>query len=265
MNTKQPEATNNESSTKRVSLDKEFVKDELKSKLRNESSPLVLQQLLSFDAKLLDYFILEQLLEDESLLLKLFTLEMTNACFDDNGSEEMRENYVKEIQKWELCRESALELVFTRLYSLHKDQKDLFFNCFLVVSSRVFQLGSLSLLTKLKATTFYADLQHETRHTESPASVSKIEKISIKNFYSKSSISITKLATGVTHTTSVAQSNQLEIDACLNEQFDLHLQLITKYMLSNVNKLANNFIKSPKCFETITYNQEIGKISLQVL
>ena len=183
-----------------------------------------------------------------------------NVRLDDDGSEEMRANYAKEIQKWEVCRETALDLMFSRLYVINKEQKDLFFNSFLIVSSRVFELGSVSLLTKLKATSYYIDLQQETRHTESPASTSKMEKISIKSFYSKSSISITKLATGVTHTASVANSNQAEVDACLNEQFDVHLQIITKYMLSNTNKLANNFINPPKCFESIMSSENFGKI-----
>ena len=129
--------------------------------------------------------------------------------------------------------------MFTRLYTTSdKEQKDIFFNCFLIVSSRIFELGSVSRLNKLKTTSFYIDLQQETRHAESAMVASIMKKIAIKSFYSKSSISITKSATGVTYTASVAESNQAEVDACLNEQFDVHFQILTKYMLKNVNKLA---------------------------
>ena len=247
--------------SRRLTLDTSFVQEELVSKLHHESSPLVLRQLLAIDVKiLLDYVKLEKLLTDDTLLLKLFkntldtslTTTITSVTNDDGSVGEMWANFARENQKWDECREASLDLVFTRLYTASgKEQKDLFFNCFLIVSSRIFELGSVSLLNKLKTTSYYIDLQQETRHAESATVASKMEKISIKSFYSKSSISITKLATGVTHTASVAESNQAEVDACLNEQFDVHLQILTKYMLSNANKLANNSIKAPKCFEAI--------------
>jgi hypothetical protein len=235
-------------------LDTLFVQEVLVNKLHHESSPLVLQQLYAIDVKiLLDYVKLEQLLTDDTLLLKLFKNTLDTSLNDD-----MWANFARENKKWEECRECSLDLIFTRLYTSSgggKEQKDLFdfffFNCFLIVSSRLFELGSVSLLNKLKTTLYYIDLQQETRHAESAMVASKMEKISIKSFYSKSSISITKLATGVTHTASVADANQAEVDACLNEQFDVHLQILTKYMLSNANKLANNSIKAPKCFEAI--------------
>ena len=50
-----------------------------------------------------------------------------------------------------------------------------------------------------------------------------------------------KWYTGDVHTASVAEPNQAEVRARVqNEKFDVHLQVLTKNMLSNVNKLANN-------------------------
>ena len=192
--------SDNQKVSTRLHVDKEFIRGEVDTKLLHESSPVVIQSVLNFGVKLLDYFTLEQLLEDERYLLKLFTLDLSQVKLDDD-SDEMRHNFRSENRKWEECRETALELIFSGLYSKYKDNKDIFFNCFLVMASRIFELNSTNLLGKLKSTQYYADLLTETRTLES-----RLDKIPIKSFYSKSSISVTKLATGVT-TTCVVGSN----------------------------------------------------------
>ena len=228
-----------------INLDKEFIQNQLELKFLNEKSPLVYQNVVEFELKLVDYFKLEQLIENESYLLKLFSLEIFEEQVSLNDlSDEMKQSFSRQNQKWEECRMSALELIFNSLYKLNTDKKDLFFNCFLIISSRLFESGLSSLIKKLKSTVYYSDLQTET-HTTEPAS--------IKKFYSPtstSSISITKISTGVTMSSQVAKLSNGHSDDGLNELFEAFLQISAKYMLANPNKL-NNLIKSPKCFDQI--------------
>lgn len=227
----------------------------------------VLESLLKFDLKLTDYFTVEDLLENSSYLLKLFSLDIaTSADIDLNdNSKEMLDYLDKHNNNFMPCRMQAIDLIFNNLYKKHcvetscSNQKDIFFNCFLIVITRIFELKSIELLNYLKKSKFFADIQHETHSNETENTTSP-RNTPVKKFYSSSSISLTNISTGTVQTsrliTDAKSSDQLENDiAMLNELFDQYLQICVKFMLSN--KQTDKLIKHPQCFENLNNNCQL--------
>ncbi len=130
--------------------------------------------------------------------------------------------------------------------------KDRFFNCFVTVMTRLFELASVDLLNHLKKTKFYSDIQYETHTSETGTDTTS------KKFYSSSSISLTNLSTGTVQTsrlvtaTSTSNSqltNTINTNMLLNDIFDQYLQICVKFMLSNKQK--DKLIRHPKCFDNL--------------
>ncbi len=253
-------------------IDADFIRDELRLKLSQDPSPLVLKSILSFNVKLLDYLTLDELLLnnpfntenknsfDESILLKYFKMNRMDASDEAKSSDEIKEFYAIDNAKWFDCRNSISNLIFNDIYKIYaaKDeehnQRDLFFNTYLIINSNLFELGEQKLIERSKKTQFYADLENDA-HSDpnNPAIGGK------KSFYpNKSSISITKLPEKFTNghgKSKASSSNETDDDESsgeLNELFEQFVQSAVKYLLSNSNKAGNNNIKKPNCFEKLS-------------
>ena len=213
--------------------------------------------------KLTDYFTVDDLLENNDYLLKLFNNDMiiTSDIDINDNSQEMLDFIEKQNKSFMPSRIQAIDLIFNNLYKKHctieTNQKDTFFNCFLTVITRLFELKSVELLNHLKKSKFYADIQHDTHSNEAEALSPK--NTPVKKFYSSSSISLTNISTGTVQTSRLVtgkSNDQLENDiAMLNELFDQYLQICVKFMLSN--KQTEKLIKHPRCFESLNKNCQL--------
>jgi hypothetical protein len=264
---------NGAASKSKKPIDAEFIRDELRFKLSQDPSPLVLKSILGFNVKLLDYLTLEELLLnnatdssenktsfDESILLKFFKMNRLDASSDETkSSDEVKEFYACDNAKWFECRNAITNFIFNDVYKIYaaKDdehnQKDLFFNTYLIINSSLFELGEVKLIERFRNTQFYADMQTDV-HSDS----NNLAAGGKKSFYpNKSSISITKLPEKFTNgsnknNTSASENGDDEYAFNeLNELFEQFLQSAVKYLLSNSNKAGNNFIKKPNCFEKL--------------
>jgi hypothetical protein len=237
---------------KLVNLDQEFIKDQIESKLKNESSSLVWESILKFDLKLVDYLSVERLIEDESLILRLFSCDIISNDIDLNDdSTEMIDFYHEQNALWLVSRKLALDFLFTNLFKkYYQDNKELFFNSYIIVINKLFEIKSTYLLKHIKKTSIFVDLFQKNIANE-VVDISSSASHTVKKFYT-SSISVTKLSTGITQTTRLVNENSnndesIDGDDLLNELFDQFISATVKYIISN--KQTNNSISEPKCFE----------------
>jgi hypothetical protein len=288
-------------SPKKKNVDIEFVKEQLRSKLTHESSPLVIRTILNFKSKLLDYLSIEQLLVpsstetdlSNSLLLKFFKVNLVDRNQEDdeamkdndglNKDQDVRQYYLHENEKWSQCRDSIIELIFTEFYRLHTGlnengyssnhntyKKSLFFDTFLLLNSCLYELGDLNLLKRLKETQFYKDLEAENSNdmlTNTPSNSAAPNK---KSFYSKSSITVTKLASksnNINSDTDLDTDSPLYVE--LDEMFEKFLQLSVKNLISSTKQSKNQCVKPPsffhkleKLFQSESYKRSLGLIDL---
>jgi hypothetical protein len=145
-------------------LDSDFIKSEIDSKLRHESSPTVLAQLVSFGVRLLDYFALNELLVDERLL----------SLFDSSRSR------VDSTTEWNECRLDAIDLIFNEIYLKNAERKDEFFDAFLRVAAAVFSMTyvcPLGLIERLKKTAFYSHLVAESHSANGASETNNVSPI----------------------------------------------------------------------------------------
>ena len=239
-------------------IDDNFVSEQLKIKFATESSPQVLESLLKFDIKLTNYLSVQELIENENYLLKLFKPEVISTEVDLNDeSSEMHEFINEQHSNWLNCRSQAIDLIFSHLYAKHADIKDSFFNCFLLVLNQLLQMKSIQLLNHLKKTKFYLDIQQDSQHE----SEGKKSNTPVKKFYSCSSISLTKITTGVVQSTRVlngSAKHQTDTDIEENDLFDHFVQVAVKFML------ANKDAEPPKCFQVSGGQQPLQLLDLIV-
>jgi hypothetical protein len=231
-------------------VDQDFIKGQLELKLESESSPLVYKKVLEFGPKLLDYIKLENLLEQDTYLLRLFTIDVFGSPVNlEDDSEEMQASFKKQNSQWLESRTSAIDLVFNQLYSQSKNDEanELFFNCFLLVSSRLFEINSNSLLNKLRSTRFFTDLQQKKE--TSP------QKQQSAPFYTNGSNVSTD-----SKNLKQSSSSPVNIYDELNDLFEAYLQTSVKYMIANkVNKV-------PKCFDRVfESNRRVKLLDLMIL
>ncbi len=247
----------NEQHTKTIILDNEFIKEQIESKLKNEMSPQVIESILKIGLKLTEYLSVDELIVNESLLLRLFSDEIISNDVDLNDeSVEMRTFYQMQNDFWIYSRQLALDLLFTTIYKkYYHEKKELFFNTYLIILNKLFEIKSTVLLKHLRKTAMLTDLfQVEAANGSADISITTSQSSSDK-FYT-SSISVTKLSTGITQTARLINGNtkqdesmNLQGDELLDELFDQYLSLTVKYIISN--KQANNSIKQPQCFENL--------------
>ena len=146
-------------------------------------------------------------MENESYLLKLFKHDIiaSNDIDLDDKSKEMLEFLHSQNKNYLPSRTKALDLIFTGLFKkCIKESSDLvetkrqFFDCFIAVMTRLFELRSVELLNHLKESKFYSEISENSEvNSKSPSS---------KKFYSASSISVTNLPTGIVKTSRIITS-----------------------------------------------------------
>ena len=208
-------------------LDPDFVKTQLEAKLGSETSSDVYREVLNFGALLLNYFPLDLLINHEDLLLKVFTNRIYPRILQgDENNEEIRQNMDNMAAKWLNCRSILIDLFFNQLFKLYPE-KD-FFDLFLNVSGKLFELSCVRLINELKSTDYFKKLQCQAQSEPSSSPMTK-------KFYSvSSSITVTKLN---------PDTNQV-----LNENFESFIQLSVKSLLS---KKDNNCVTQPECFDKL--------------
>jgi hypothetical protein len=223
-------------------IDEHFIKEALVNKFNNEWSPVVLQEIVDFKKKLLHYFTLENLIGDndsnrESYLVRLFNEE----SFEENAETKI---------DWQLCHQSTINLIFDTLFNKDSENRDLFFNCFLLIVNKLFQFQSLDLLKHLKTTKYFEYLNSEIHGDKSSS-------ITFDSTKTPSISSFNKKMNGTTngHGNDANNSND-KIE--LNDYFDKYISIIVKYMLSNSNKVDKNKIKLPSLFKNIDQHQQLN-------
>lgn len=140
----------------RFHVDSDFIRSELDSKLRYESSSDVLQQVLAFGVKLADYFSLDELLGDHLV-----------SVLARSGSD------------WDECRLAVIDILFNDLYAKHIDSKDEFLDALLRVGAALFEVDTVStasLIERMKKTAFFAHVTAESHSNGESASSSPIKK-----------------------------------------------------------------------------------------
>lgn len=204
--------------------------------------------------KLINYFSISELLENENYLLKLFKHDIIQSSDIDlnDKSQEMLDFLAVQNKNYLSVRTQALDLIFTGLYKKSMieskdtvDTKSQFFNCFIAIITSLFELRSVELLTRLKESKFYVEINenNDTTNAKNPPA---------KKFYSSSSISLTNISTGVSKTSRlVTDLSDKETDNTLNELFDQYMQICVKYLLVSNKQSTDTLIKHPKCFDSL--------------
>ena len=248
---------------KSIDLDDEFIRSQLELKFSNETSPLVIRSLIAFNARLLKYIDLEKLVGSEAeYLLKFFTVANLP---NDQDSEEIKAFVAKQNEDLFECRQGIIELIFSDLYS-SSDNKELFFNCFLVIVGKLFEIRSADLLSGLKRTPFYADMVQESSSTDASPSTTPP-----KSYPTKSSITISKISklppaftngnglpNGNGSVAKDAESMVTDDSDGLVDVFESLISLVVKYMLTSGKKLNKGVVRAPKCFDDLSGQLKAG-------
>ena len=232
-------------SNKKVSLDQEFIKEQLMLRLKSEHSPQVIESLLKFDLKLTDYVSLNDLISEESTLIRLFSV--TN---------------LDESNDWLNCQQMTLNLIFTSLFKKYfNENSQAFLNSFVQILTKLFEMKSATLLKHFKKTSMFTDLFLDKINNSidvvenNPKSVNK---------FNTSSISVTKVASGITQTSRLlSESEKVEDsisdeDELLNDLFETYVSLLVKYIISHKDEKS---LIQFECFEKLM-SQEERSISL---